>query len=900
MTVIVADANNATYDGNLSTVNGFYRAEAYNLGAFHATAVALNVARYIPVTFANSGNCQGIVLCVQASSITTRSVTVTLQENVATVWTDRVSTTITASNIVAGSTVVNKAWIVPFLFATPYAVSAVTSTWRFKVERGAGTQEWNLTTSDGTNPFYVTWCDNQVSFNNDDCLICVDKTVIDRTSKLLGVLGTGDVTNGVCGVICRSADMTKANTALLEWQNPPAASYTLTVDGVILMSCGSGFRIGTETDPIHYDKQAIVVCAAPTVGTTRSGSGNPATTYSYSSASFLFYGEPPSVRKTTLASDANSGQPVIETTDATGWSIGDKIVIGKEDRVTTTPDYNWYTIQNIVGTTITLTTNLAYKRLAGGQVFTVSRYGVEFSGPATTGYGAFVSGGMANHLEAIGVSFDDVYVASSTVANSALGSYREIPAYTSDHRVEDCVLYGNSTTVLQISGSITTTNDTYVKRCYVQKHRIVSSSQCYGSTIGNYYIDDCVSLACSSAPFSMGSTYSNEKVTIRRLVSDNCVGGNVLKTLKLVIEDCVFYGSASTWALLFLENGAIKNAGTSYLARNSYQRCVSVWYLFGSSILPSITETDSHYGDEYANTRNFYVGADCLLDYTFKDCVFPTGTWVMSSSAVRQSKLRFVNANGIANNDYIMCTYGNIARTGSGLTDTTVHTAGTDKFAIRFEPLTSTDNIDWEFTVPTGDILGRTMTVAVWCKINSATYYAGTHQQPRLTLDYDDGTVLYTEATESTDWQLLVITFVPTTSYGQITVTISGRTDAVGTDAYFYLDDMAILYPSGYKLDMGGMDLWANALPITPPIATVMSAADVWTAATTGLTGAGTIGKLLTDNVDAAISTRLAAVGYTAPPSAATIAGAVMDESADGHTGWLTKLLSVAKFLGLK
>ena len=45
------------------------------------------------------------------------------------------------------------------------------------------------------------------------------------------------------------------------------------------------------------------------------------------------------------------------------------------------------------------------------------------------------------------------------------------------------------------------------------------------------------------------------------------------------------------------------------------------------------------------------------------------------------------------------------------------------------------------------------------------------------------------------------------------------------------------------------------------------------------------------ERLDAAISTL---------PTAAAVADAVFDEDVAGHTGWLTKLLSVAKFLGLK
>jgi len=121
------------------------------------------------------------------------------------------------------------------------------------------------------------------------------------------------------------------------------------------------------------------------------------------------------------------------------------------------------------------------------------------------------------------------------------------------------------------------------------------------------------------------------------------------------------------------------------------------------------------------------------------------------------------------------------------------------------------------------------------------------------------------------------------------------------------------------RRNLGGLDNWADALPVVPPIDTVLSAEQVWTVQTATLTGAGSIGKLLVDNVDAPISgraaagdamtltaaydrakTALASDEYTAPPSAAAIADAVLDEPVTGHTGWLTKLLSVAKFLGLK
>jgi hypothetical protein len=249
-----------------------------------------------------------------------------------------------------------------------------------------------------------------------------------------------------------------------------------------------------------------------------------------------------------------------------------------------------------------------------------------------------------------------------------------------------------------------------------------------------------------------------------------------------------------------------------------------------------------------------------------------------------------------------------------------VHSGTTGAFALRFEPTSSVNTLTWSFTIPTGNISTKTMTVACWVKIASATYYAGTHQNPRLYINYDNGTTAYAQASDTTAWQLLAVSFTPSTSYGQITVTVDGRTDAATTnERIFYVDDISTLFPAGYALNTQGLDLWANALPVTPPLATVMSAADVWTALDTISYGVNTMGdrlrayapatiatatrsELATElaRMDATITSRLAAASYSAAPSAATIADAVLDEDVTGHTGWLTKLLSVVKFLGLK
>ena len=170
MSVIISDVNNASYDGNLSTANGFYRCEDWNMGLFSTSRLVLNSTRTINVDFDNAGNCQGLVVGLATSDSTVdRSVVVELYEGV----TLRATQTLTADQIT--NSVANKislGWIIPFVFSTPYAVTTTDATWSFKVyQTGGSTGYWYLSTSDATNPFFVTWCDTQISFNNNDTVI---------------------------------------------------------------------------------------------------------------------------------------------------------------------------------------------------------------------------------------------------------------------------------------------------------------------------------------------------------------------------------------------------------------------------------------------------------------------------------------------------------------------------------------------------------------------------------------------------------------------------------------------------------------------------------------------------------------------------------------------------------
>lgn len=281
------------------------------------------------------------------------------------------------------------------------------------------------------------------------------------------------------------------------------------------------------------------------------------------------------------------------------------------------------------------------------------------------------------------------------------------------------------------------------------------------------------------------------------------------------------------------------------------------------------TKTQAGYTDLSIGAGGYYLGE---AGYTIENpskvlstvsTSFYTGALV---DWIPVSKFKISNNGNIANYNVVYTPEGNWRTTGDGLADTTVHSSGAGKFAWRLDPLDIAYNrAEKKASIPTGNIQGYSAAVGIWCKINSAAFYAGTYELPRLSVNYDNGTTSYAQAAQSTDWQFLIVPFTPATSYAEIYVTLSARTNATfastttAGNSSVYWDDFSWLPPAGLSpLNLGAFDLWANAEPIQPYMSTpVFAAADVW-AADPATFGDGTIGA------------------------------------------WVNKLLSVGKFLGLK
>jgi len=936
MAVIISNG-----DTSLGTAAGFYEVEARNMSAMYAgSGLAVSTTRYIDVTFAHAGNCQGLVLCLYTTNMTSRELIVTLQENTG-AWVDRASVTMSTADIAgtctSGTNINRGSYFTACEFAVPYAVTVAAATWRFKIEHGAGVGTWVIATSNGVAPFYAAWCDNAATFADNDVVICKDVVEIDQTATFGAVLGTGDAVNGISCVICsNAADPSLDGVSRLVWQNPPAAAYTLTVGGSISVLAYSGIRIGSDhstavtisnaspavvscpshglvagqlisfettgvlpspldstrgvyyyvsddSDPdeftvsatsggvevdtttdgsgvhtLHWGRipagqKATLTFTAPVVGTAvgsiRDVINTTTSSYGYGGRSSLFcYGQIPRYAKTVLASDAVTGQAHLITTDNVDWVNGDQVVIGKQNvkgqGVTTV-----HTVSGVVGNDITLTTNLATNnRIAGGTVLRLGGHGIRIENTGT--FSTHMPISPANFaLSGIELYNGRFFIPTSTAYYMYLAAVNA--AYRSQYLMQDCVFWVNTTSMYTCCRVIMPPDGMLVQRVFSFRTCPIETVYSYFTAAyasGRLTVQDCAVLSAYGYSF-VGHSTNNNRVTMHDISFENCRASApfiVMHGIECEYYNLDFWGGGTVTGIVRL--GQLINP--LRIENLRYNNC-ACGFEVGAFASRGCVDEDSAFGDETANTIDIIWTTGALPDYTFVNVDAPAGGMIFDETylpdMVTGGKIGFVNFDEVATDDKVTFTLGKIQRTNAALADTTVHTAGGS--AMRFEPLSSAERFDWSFDVPTGNILGKTMVIAIWCKINSATYYAtpGAYGLPRLSVEYDGATEVQTTAAEHTDWQLLSVTFTPTTATGKVTVTLSGRTDATGSDAYFYWDDVSVLYPAGVALNLGGLDIWDNALPVTPPIATLASALDVWTASKLVDYGANSMGELAKD-----------------------------------------------------
>lgn len=819
------------------TSGTWYRAESaslafmqWNLNAYYDD---VNTTRYLSVTFANAGNQIGLVLyhLQQNTDLTSYNLVIKLQEYSGGTWVDRTTDTFAGTDAnFPGRNGLN------YYPLTTYAVTTAASTWRYSISCTTSAKFYIVRDNVAANYIHAALLDVSTAApsSGDTIIIGTNKTMTNNATFTYGE------TNYISLALCMGSTFA--------WDG--SASYTATFSGFIMPSDESAFTVGTEASPISAANKAIIDISNYPTGSAVDGrfvmASAPNNLNSMSAAPknrgmiISMWGAYEANLVARIAADANTGQKVITTRENMQgvWSPGEYVSLygGMGN------DYAKYEIDTIVGTTITLKTNIATaKCYKDGAIVNVTRgqanQGIEIQGGTSNRPFANTPASymMFRYIEMVGIYCNRTnlpFYYTMAASPTRPSKYKHIFVYWKNYFIFNIDLAGCW------SGS---TSVSWVE----MDDFILYPDANVNSTDSLYYVN-------KSGPGVFSNIY---------MKGGNYTGLN-FKGIDVTCDNVVISGfGMSPQAYQGIVFKGTKITATDWLLApaNTFYMDVSVgdfdgvrFPMSGTSTLKilqalDVKFTNSFIGSDTSSTYeiNFDTGAlgRIICDSTSIGSYGVTGI----TTAAPTSYVRFQNYNSTANDHRSWLNYGKQVSTGDGLTDTTVHTSGTGKFALRFEPLSSATNLDWTFTIPTGNIATKTMTVTVWVKINSATFYAGTHQKPRLTVNYDNGTLAYAEALGNTNWQLLAVSFTPTTSYGQITVTVSGRTDATGSDAYFHIDDFGVAYPPSTSLDLGGMDNWANALPVTPPIALPISALTVaqgvWQQLTTTSWGTGSLGE---------------------------------------------------------
>jgi hypothetical protein len=859
---------------NLSTANGFYRVEAHNVGMKSNTTLALSTTRTINVTFANACNLKTVLLNIQPTQNVTnanlKDVTVELKES----GTTRASVTRTAAsmfNSVDYSTTdfthnYTSSWIVAFDFGTPYAVTTAAGVWTIVISQsGAGASNQNIRTSDGTNPFYIAIGDNTVSFASGDVLICdtgKGTVTIDQSATLTGLTGTGG-TSLVCGIVATGNSWDDIG---LQWENPASASYTLTLNGELILAAHGGFIVGSSGSRITRTNKAIIDISAPSTGTLGGIAAPQIVSSNISAKQFIkMYGEVPSVQSAKLANAASVGASSITIDNAsTGWAVNDVIIIGGNTSLGTT-QLTRYTITSVAGAVLGISPNITGQaRSVGGNVVVVDSRGVKITTSSST-ITTMLKLHHASVIELDGVDFvhsgtSGIYILIDSGGNSGPSGYGigAATAQSSAQTFKNITATNQSTTGGTFINMFSSRLGEVFEKVYLLNLTFCNTYTSNLGPFGNHSYTDCITMQLNGFP--MFNPPGSRNTTITNCKFDCQVGGGGGFALVTgeghTFTGCEFWGSSAygtTQGACVTFNNSFNGTMTNCTFNNN-NACVGL----GGNVY-NLKVQDCSFGQTVAITGNRHlytvntVGAfyDVVMEDNLGTSV-PIDTGLLNgvamTSSAAGSAIRIINESNTANNDTVWVKYGYYQRTGSGLSDTTVRTSG--GYAIRLQPRSGTNSMAWpnritERGVPTGDIQNKTMTVSCWMYINNTAYDAGTYELPRLNVKYDNATTTYTSAAATFgSWQQVAVTFTPTTTYGQIDVWITAATDATGSNAYVYVDDFNIAFPAGVQVDLGSLDLWSNATPIWPPIATVPSLGGVWDEAVTAHTISGSFGVL--------------------------------------------------------
>lgn len=776
---------------NLSAANAFYTgdATASNFGWYSTTKTSTipTTGTTISLTFSANDTLVGVVLPLAYAGTSSASITVQLQENVASVWTNRgTAITKTAAQLFYGNTPYTFEFLTTDFNGINYAVTTAASTWRLNITTSAN-NIFSLRTSNGTAPGYICYMATTRSYAANDALVCTQPVVQDIDATFKGILGTGDTVYATAIHILNPTTLPTLSSPQPMFSANTSASRTLTVDGCVLLGGHSSWTIGTSASPVTFANQFNLRFPALSVG-TQSGIYSSIRSASWTSGTYctmLWYGATPSVRWGKLYADAAVGSTTIQVTgDVSSWQSGWRLSIGKQDQV----GYAEQKIYTISGTptydgtktTITLTGAItgakrkAWTDLSGtGTVFVVDGYGIRVTGNATNR--PEVWNFVPSNLTYVGVSFLDMTYMANAQQFQVFSA--DPAANRSQYVIRNCVHAFPTSTPFSLTLIWFIPREGYVidglyTNGLTAFNGNVQSFNWFAGTSNTISNNSVINTITHASPAFNGGGIQSFTTFDNNILENGNSPININGT-NHSISNLYIYGWAdgSPPAVGAIEYGSsLTNTGSSMAATikidNVRINRSTTAVAYNGVTIPGIVETNLHLGDDVANTTDFYWMASSQVQHNISSPVGQTNPSISSTystGAQAGSKLRITNYNGTSGDYRSWYREGNFLSSGSNL-QAKDSTAG-----LTLDPFfyTTAQNTS---TFKHG--------VQVGCTIGSASYYAGTYTLPTLKVNYDVTLSTTAVASASTSAQTLSALFTPSTNGNTVSMELKTVTDA--------------------------------------------------------------------------------------------------------------------------
>lgn len=760
-TVVTKASGNLNASNNCKVGYGNIGTASLGLGTFYA----ITSARTTAITFTSNHNLLGVVACFNMTAGTDRDVTVTLQEYVTSVWTDRVSVTVTNAAIIGGSSGAEGTYWTKCQFASAYAVDTTAGKWRLSfIQSNGSTGTISIGTDSSTANKAFTYSDTDGTFTTGDIIVAAHDITINTTASMnfYACEGVSVTINDSITATFKNLTLSKNCSLLAGSPGTPHSACIIDINNGAGVNAyiGSAWA-GSETFPnLQYCCSYVLKMYGTKRATRRAA-----------------------VKYTRSASDTSFKT----TDDVSAWQSGDEVVFTRRSGVArgaTSADTTIYTLSGAptgpVGGeyTVNLSAGLSSQGIPAHDEDGQWTYAVNLSGygiviknsnaSSTTGWNFSTNLFLQSDVQ--GVRFQDV---GRGISASGLTVFANNLSYGEGSlkgpiSFDNCAIIGvtantkNSPAVFLGIINPGPGYDTTISNIHSHMAQIFITAELHFSSSDNrIFINDC-------------SEYCWQKTNLSKTLNSN------VDVTNLQVSN--FMGAVNFDGFVHSANGVslYQGTGDTTLTQTFTPQGTGtiINNLFIDDCDIAVKTTPSKYV-LFNNANNWKLGAETAngTDYEFSSSLFDIDilgaslpNFDLAGSQTGHfdgTSIRFRELNGDATDFRSFTSRGSFTSLSSA---TKLHATH----------LVSSKPVIADFTLPTGICSGAKIYAKVGVQILNAAYYGGTYTAPYILLTYNNGAnTNQGNASTTTAQQTISALGVMSVDNRNVSVRLASKTDVL-------------------------------------------------------------------------------------------------------------------------